>query len=191
MVRAATLRLTAGAVAFMIVSFRWAHSWPAAAADCIHLRRCPDGRVNSGRRPGLSPKGRTHTGRMPAALTIGDFSRATLRSDKTLRHYHRVGLPAPAGVDDTGYLRRAAAQERGCDPCGGGEPASVDARRRPVLLPPYGRPARRAGRHRLLLRLRVPESHANRSRDVCPAPVPGRSARARSAANVDAEGEVG
>jgi len=43
---------------------------------------------------------------MPAALTIGDFSRATLLSVKTLRHYHRVGLLAPANVDaDTGYRR--------------------------------------------------------------------------------------
>jgi DNA-binding transcriptional MerR regulator len=41
---------------------------------------------------------------MPAALTIGDFSRATHLSVKTLRHYHRVGLLAPAEVDaDTGY----------------------------------------------------------------------------------------
>ena len=44
-----------------------------------------------------------HTGPMPAALTIGDFSRATQLSVKTLRHYHRVGLLAPADVDtDTG-----------------------------------------------------------------------------------------
>lgn len=43
---------------------------------------------------------------MPAVLTIGDFSRATHLSVKTLRHYHRVGLLAPADVDaDTGYRR--------------------------------------------------------------------------------------
>ena len=43
---------------------------------------------------------------MPAALTIGDFSRATHLSVKTLRHYHHVGLLAPADVDaDTGYRR--------------------------------------------------------------------------------------
>jgi DNA-binding transcriptional MerR regulator/effector-binding domain-containing protein len=43
---------------------------------------------------------------MPAALTIGDFSRATHLSVKTLRHYHRVGLLAPADVNaDTGYRR--------------------------------------------------------------------------------------
>lgn len=41
---------------------------------------------------------------MPAALAIGDFSRATYLSVKSLRHYHRVGLLAPAQVDaDTGY----------------------------------------------------------------------------------------
>jgi DNA-binding transcriptional MerR regulator len=43
---------------------------------------------------------------MPAALTIGDFSRATHLSVKTLRHYHRVGLLTPADVDaGTGYRR--------------------------------------------------------------------------------------
>jgi DNA-binding transcriptional MerR regulator len=43
---------------------------------------------------------------MPAALTIGDLSRATHLSVKTLRHYHRVGLLVPADIDaDTGYRR--------------------------------------------------------------------------------------
>ena len=43
---------------------------------------------------------------MTAALTIGDFSRATQLSVKTLRHYHRVGLLTPADIDaDTGYRR--------------------------------------------------------------------------------------
>jgi DNA-binding transcriptional MerR regulator len=43
---------------------------------------------------------------MPAALTIGDFSRATHLSVKALRHYHRVGLLVPADVDAyTGYRR--------------------------------------------------------------------------------------
>ena len=52
-----------------------------------------------------------HTGRVPAALTIGDFSRATHLSVKTLRYYHRVGLLAPADVDaDTGYRRYTAGQ---------------------------------------------------------------------------------
>ena len=41
---------------------------------------------------------------MPGSLTIGDFSRATFLSIKTLRHYHRVGLLEPANVDPaTGY----------------------------------------------------------------------------------------
>jgi DNA-binding transcriptional MerR regulator len=41
---------------------------------------------------------------MARALTIGDFSRATHLSVKTLRHYHRVGLLEPASVDpDSGY----------------------------------------------------------------------------------------
>jgi DNA-binding transcriptional MerR regulator len=41
---------------------------------------------------------------MAAALTVGDFSRITHLSVKTLRHYHQVGLLEPAQVDpDTGY----------------------------------------------------------------------------------------
>lgn len=48
---------------------------------------------------------------MPAALTIGDFSRATHLSVKTLRHYHRIGLLAPADVDtSTGYRRYTTEQ---------------------------------------------------------------------------------
>jgi DNA-binding transcriptional MerR regulator/effector-binding domain-containing protein len=43
---------------------------------------------------------------MPISFSIGDFSRATHLSVKTLRHYHRVGLLAPADVDaDNGYRR--------------------------------------------------------------------------------------
>ena len=43
---------------------------------------------------------------MQAALTIGDFARASHMSIKTLRHYHRVGLLEPADVDaQTGYRR--------------------------------------------------------------------------------------
>jgi DNA-binding transcriptional MerR regulator/effector-binding domain-containing protein len=41
-----------------------------------------------------------------ASLTIGDFSRATHLSVKTLRHYHRIRLLEPADIDpDTGYRR--------------------------------------------------------------------------------------
>ena len=43
---------------------------------------------------------------MAASLPIGDFSRATHMSIKTLRHYHRVGLLEPADVDQfTGHRR--------------------------------------------------------------------------------------
>jgi DNA-binding transcriptional MerR regulator len=43
---------------------------------------------------------------MGASLPIGDFSRATQMSIKTLRHYHRVGLLEPADVDQfTGHRR--------------------------------------------------------------------------------------
>ena len=48
---------------------------------------------------------------MPGSLTIGDFSRVTFLSVKTLRHYHRAGLLEPAEVDPvTGYRRYASAQ---------------------------------------------------------------------------------
>jgi len=48
---------------------------------------------------------------MSASLAIGDFSRATHLSFKTLRHYHRIGLLEPADVDsDTGHRRYAVSQ---------------------------------------------------------------------------------
>jgi DNA-binding transcriptional MerR regulator len=41
---------------------------------------------------------------MTSSLTIGDFSRATFLSVKTLRYYHRVGLLEPADINPaTGY----------------------------------------------------------------------------------------
>ncbi len=41
---------------------------------------------------------------MTPGLTVGDFSRITHLSVKTLRHYHQVGLLEPAAVNpDTGY----------------------------------------------------------------------------------------
>jgi hypothetical protein len=36
---------------------------------------------------------------VPASLTIGDFSRATHLSVKTLRHYHGIRLLEPADID--------------------------------------------------------------------------------------------
>jgi DNA-binding transcriptional MerR regulator/effector-binding domain-containing protein len=48
---------------------------------------------------------------MAAVLTVGDFSRATHLSIKTLRHYHQVGLLEPATVNpDTGYRYYSAGQ---------------------------------------------------------------------------------
>ena len=48
---------------------------------------------------------------MPAGLTIGEFSRITHLSVKTLRHYHRVGLLEPSSVNEaTGYRYYGAAQ---------------------------------------------------------------------------------
>jgi DNA-binding transcriptional MerR regulator len=46
-----------------------------------------------------------------AALSIGDFSRATLMSVKMLRHYHQIGLLQPAAINpDTGYRSYTADQ---------------------------------------------------------------------------------
>ena len=48
---------------------------------------------------------------MTVLLTIGEFSKMTYLSVKALRHYHDVGLLAPALVDpDTGYRRYASSQ---------------------------------------------------------------------------------
>ncbi|HEX4305668.1 MAG TPA: MerR family transcriptional regulator [Solirubrobacterales bacterium] len=48
---------------------------------------------------------------METELTIGEFSRASHLSVKTLRHYHEVGLLAPTSVDPgTGYRRYAVEQ---------------------------------------------------------------------------------
>jgi DNA-binding transcriptional MerR regulator len=48
---------------------------------------------------------------MAASMPIGDFSRATHMSIKTLRHYHRVGLLEPADVDQfTGHRRYTTGQ---------------------------------------------------------------------------------
>ncbi|MFK4089999.1 MerR family transcriptional regulator [Kribbella sp. NPDC020789] len=43
---------------------------------------------------------------MTATVTVGEFSRMTNLSVKTLHHYHEIGLLAPASVDpSTGYRR--------------------------------------------------------------------------------------
>ena len=48
---------------------------------------------------------------MGTAMTVGDFSRVTHLSVKTLRHYHQVGLLEPAQVDpDNGYRYYQPAQ---------------------------------------------------------------------------------
>ena len=48
---------------------------------------------------------------VPDYLSIGDFSRATHLTVKTLRHYHQTGLLEPADIDpQTGYRRYATGQ---------------------------------------------------------------------------------
>jgi DNA-binding transcriptional MerR regulator len=48
---------------------------------------------------------------MPSSLAIGDFSRATHLSVKTLRHYHRLGLLTPAEIDPDSSYRRYSAEQ--------------------------------------------------------------------------------
>ena len=48
---------------------------------------------------------------MTAALSIGDFSRATHMSVKMLRHYHQIGLLEPAEVDPDNRYRRYTADQ--------------------------------------------------------------------------------
>lgn len=75
---------------------------------CNNTRRSHGGRVKGCVGCGLSPRGRLQNGLM---LSIGDFSRATHMTVKTLRHYHRIGLLEPAGVDaQTGYRQYTAEQ---------------------------------------------------------------------------------
>ena len=69
------------------------------------------GRIKALGRAFPSPQGRYQTGVMGSSLPIGDFSRATHMSIKTLRHYHRVGLLEPADVDQfTGHRRYTTQQ---------------------------------------------------------------------------------
>jgi len=48
---------------------------------------------------------------MRPSLTIGDFSRATHLSVKTLRHYHGLGLLVPAEVDASSGYRRYTTEQ--------------------------------------------------------------------------------
>jgi DNA-binding transcriptional MerR regulator len=48
---------------------------------------------------------------MTSSLAIGDFSRATHLSVKTLRHYHRLGLLIPAEVDPDSSYRRYGTEQ--------------------------------------------------------------------------------
>jgi DNA-binding transcriptional MerR regulator len=48
---------------------------------------------------------------MSSTLAIGDFSRATHLSVKTLRHYHRLGLLIPAEIDPDSSYRRYGTEQ--------------------------------------------------------------------------------
>src|SRR5580693_9142937 len=48
---------------------------------------------------------------MSSTVAIGDFSRATHLSVKTLRHYHRLGLLIPAEIDPDSSYRRYTTEQ--------------------------------------------------------------------------------
>src|SRR5215213_9079159 len=50
--------------------------------------------------------GECRVGRMSASVTIGEFSRLTHLTVKTLRHYHEQGLLVPYAVDGASGYRR-------------------------------------------------------------------------------------
>ena len=84
---------------------------PAVRRNTVKAAGCGRGRGKIPGRAVFSPWGRYQTGGMASSLPIGDFSRATHMSIKTLRHYHRVGLLEPADVDQfTGHRRYTTAQ---------------------------------------------------------------------------------
>lgn len=57
------------------------------------------------------PRGESRNWGIPTSLAIGDFSRATHLSVKTLRYYHRLGLLIPAEIDpDSSYRRYSTGQ---------------------------------------------------------------------------------
>src|ERR1700678_4693407 len=80
--------------------------WPSRQCSPLPRRE-----GQAGLRTRLSPYGRPHNGGVSDYLSIGDFSRATHMTVKTLRHYHQLGLLEPAEVDPhTGYRRYTAGQ---------------------------------------------------------------------------------
>jgi MerR family regulatory protein len=85
----------------------------AVRRNTIKAAGCGRGRGKIPGRAFFSPWGRYQTEGMASSLPIGDFSRATHMSIKTLRHYHRVGQLEPADVDQfTGHRRYTTAAER-------------------------------------------------------------------------------
>src|ERR1700677_4003799 len=82
--------------------------WPSRQCSPLPRRE-----GQAGLRTRLSPYGRPHNGGVSDYLSIGDFSRATHMTVKTLRHYHQMGLLKPAEVDAcTGYRRYSTDQIR-------------------------------------------------------------------------------
>lgn len=90
---------------------------------------------------------------MPSTLSIGEFSRATLLSVKTLRHYHEVGLLEPADIDATNGRRRYAADQL---------PAAQVIRRLRALDMPVGEIRALLAAHDLADRNRVVAAHLDR-----------------------------
>src|SRR6185437_1724070 len=95
----------------LLLLCRWISLTGRHVRPADYARRCRDGKVKPDQR-GDSPltSGPTMSG-MLGYLSIGDFSRASHMTGRTLRHYHQVGLLEPAGTDPrTGHRRYAAGQ---------------------------------------------------------------------------------
>src|SRR5450755_3166751 len=98
-------------VSSVVVMMRFLSIGVASRPDTMKTPGYRTGRIKTLGWTFSSPQGRRQTGVMASSLPIGDFSRATHMSIKTLRHYHHVGLLEPADVDQfTGHRRYTTQQ---------------------------------------------------------------------------------
>src|SRR5450432_3235587 len=99
------MSLAMPASAKVAISASPSQAFPALIAPAAGESSRPSRALAGGGRPFDCPvTGECRLAVMRTVLSIGDFSRMTHLSIKTLRHYHQVGLLAPAEVNpDTSY----------------------------------------------------------------------------------------
>lgn len=84
---------------------------PGGSGRAPRLRDAAAGGSSPSRTRDPPPTGGPRIEAVSGYLSIGDFSRATHLTVKTLRHYHEIGLLEPAEVDSrSGYRRYGAGQ---------------------------------------------------------------------------------